>query len=75
MRKLLILSVLGLLTASAGCANNMGCGDTWRPGYYLFGWGRHQNRQTGVECCDPCGMSGATMMSAPAMMTSAPCCQ
>ncbi|HEV3138283.1 MAG TPA: hypothetical protein VGZ26_10270 [Pirellulales bacterium] len=68
MRKLLILSLLTLVAASAtGCSSNP-CGDSWRPGYYLFGWGRNQHP---VQCCDPCG--GGGVMGAP--MMSAPCCQ
>jgi hypothetical protein len=68
MRKLLILSILVLLTAGAtGCVGQNPCGGTtWRPGYYLFGLGRN-NQPTHADCCDPSG-------SAP-VMTAAPCCQ
>jgi len=76
MRKLLILSVLTALAGSATGCTSMGCGESWRPGYYLFGWGRHP-QQPAYQCCDPCG--GGAMMSAPAVMAApvatAPCCQ
>ncbi len=72
MRKLLILSVLVVLTAGAmGCVQNPCSNTTWRPGYYLFGLGR-SNQPTQADCCDPCG--GGAVMSAP-VMAAAPCCQ
>jgi hypothetical protein len=86
MRKLLVLSILGLIAGAAGCTTNP-CGQGWRPGYYLFGAGRQAYQGYGYqggyqqagECCDPCaggGVSGGAMMMAPApVMTQAPCCQ
>lgn len=73
MRKLLILSVLVVMAAGAtGCVSQNPCGgNSWRPGYYLFGLGRNQQPTQADACCDPCG-GGA--MAAP-MMTAAPCCQ
>jgi hypothetical protein len=63
MRKLLILSILALLTAGAsGCAGRNSCGESWRPGYYLFGAGRSHNQQNQNQCCDPCaGGSGGNV--------------
>jgi len=50
MRNLLILSVLMLTAGSTGCTRGP-CGETWRPGYYLFGVGRqnYQNYQKHLE--------------------------
>jgi hypothetical protein len=74
MRKLLILSTLTLLTASAvGCTSRNPCGESWRPGYYLFGAGRnnytgYNNYQpAGGDCCEPCATSPLTVQG--------PCCQ
>lgn len=85
MRTLLFLSVIVLAAGTTGCARGP-CGESWRPGYYLFGYGRqnyrqYQQYQTGAECCDPCGGSGGSYMESGAMMTpgtvvtQAPCCQ
>jgi hypothetical protein len=61
MRKLLMLSLLALLTASAtGCISSNPCGGGWHPGSMLFG-NRH-------DCC--CEHT----MSAPAY-TQGGCCQ
>ena len=86
MRKLLILSFLGIIAGAAGCTRGP-CGETWRPGYYLFGVGRqnYQGYQQQAQCCDPCGgganygggmISGGEMMMSPGPgMQQAPCCQ
>jgi hypothetical protein len=83
MRKLLVLSFLGIAAGAAGCTRGP-CGETWRPGYYLFGAGRQNNQgyQQQGPCCDPCGGSGGGMISGGEMMMSpgpmmqqAPCCQ
>jgi hypothetical protein len=86
MRKLLILSFVAVAAGAAGCTRNP-CGESWRPGHYLFGAGRQNYQQTGGDCCDPCGggaaggymgqtgtMAPAGMMGGP-VMTQAPCCQ
>ena len=71
MRKLLILSVL----ATARRQRHRLCQQhgLWRfvASWLLPVWlgTAANNRPTAAECCDPCGGS------APAMMTSAPCCQ
>jgi hypothetical protein len=87
MRKLLILSALLLTAGTTGCTRGP-CGETWRPGYYLFGAGRqnyqyqnqnyqYQNYQQpgGGYCCDSYGSADATMMAPGPEMTQAPCCQ
>ena len=80
MRKLLILSFLALTAGATGCTRGP-CGETWRPGYYLFGAGRQNYQgyqgyqQPGGDCCDPCGASTGAMMAPGQMMTQAPCCQ
>jgi hypothetical protein len=86
MRKLLVLSFVALAAGAAGCTRGP-CGESWRPGYYLFGAGRqtgygYQNYgytggygyQAAGECCDPCsgGGTSAAMMAAPSMMTADP---
>ncbi len=75
MRKLLIVSLLTIVAASAnGCMSRNNCNPCggssgWQPGYYLFGWGRQNQSYApyASECCDPC------MHSTPVM--TAPCCQ
>jgi hypothetical protein len=78
MRKLLVLSVLTILSAAAsGCCGRNPCG-SWRPGQYLFGAGRAP-QPAAVPCCDPCAdpCAGAAVMPAMPVMAPAavPCCQ
>jgi hypothetical protein len=89
MRKLLVLSLVVLAAAAAGCARKQ-CGE-WRADS-LFGFGRQNYQQypqyqMGGACCDPCGGGGAasaeygsfmqpTEVMTPGVMTQqAPCCQ
>jgi hypothetical protein len=78
MRKLLILSVLSLMTASTtGCLHNC-CGPSMGGGLFAK---RPQPAPTQCcrpccpppPCCDPCG--GETAMPMTQMMPTVPCCQ
>jgi hypothetical protein len=80
MRKLIVLSLLGIVTTAAGC---LPCG-TRRPGYSMFGTRpNYQCCPQPAPCCDPCGGAGGAvmsgggemMMSPGPVMQQAPCCQ
>jgi hypothetical protein len=63
MRKLVILAILSLVTASsAGCFHRQCCGT----GGGLFGWRAAQQQTAAYPCCDPC--------ATPAPVMSSPCC-
>jgi hypothetical protein len=80
MRKLLILSVLSLMTAgTTGCFHNC-CGPGLGGGLFA----RRPQPAQAVQCCqpvpccpqpccDPCG--GAVTTMSPVMSTGVPCCQ